>query len=196
MESFLRYLSSEPAIARVPFMIDSSDWNTTLAGVKNSQGRPIVNSISLKDGEDEFVRRATELFDLGASVIVMAFDEEGQATTFQRKTEICSRAYKLLADIGFAPSDIIFDCNILTVATGMKEHDSYAADFIEAVRWIKKKLPGVKTSGGVSNLSFAFRGNNSVRRAMHSVFLYHAISAGLYVRDSFYQEKQFFRCGL
>lgn len=179
MESFLRYLSSEPAIARVPFMIDSSDWNTILAGVKNSPGRPIVNSISLKDGEDEFVRRATELFDLGASVIVMAFDEEGQATTFQRKTEICSRAYKLLADIGFAPSDIIFDCNILTVATGMKEHDSYAADFIEAVRWIKKNLPGVKTSGGVSNLSFAFRGNNSVRRAMHSVFLYHAISAGL-----------------
>lgn len=179
MESFLRYLSSEPAIARVPFMTDSSDWDTILAGVKNSQGRPVVNSISLKDGEGEFVRRATELFDLGAAVIVMAFDEKGQATTFHRKTEICSRAYKILTGIGFAPSDIIFDCNILTVATGMKEHDSYASDFIEAVRWIKCNLPGAKTSGGVSNLSFAFRGNNPVRRAMHSVFLYHAISAGL-----------------
>ena len=179
MQDFLRYLASEPSVARVPFMIDSSDWETILAGVKNSSGRPVVNSISLKDGEEEFVRKAKELLDLGASVIVMAFDSKGQATTFSRKTEICSRAYKLLTDIGFAPSDIIFDCNILTVATGIREHDSYAVDFIEAVRWIKKNLPGAKTSGGVSNLSFSFRGNNAVRRAMHSVFLYHAISAGL-----------------
>ncbi|MBO4692574.1 MAG: methionine synthase [Bacteroidales bacterium] len=179
MESFLRYLSSEPAVAKVPFMIDSSDWNTILAGVKNSTGKPVVNSISLKDGEEEFLRRAKELHLLGAAVVVMAFDEQGQAVTLERKKEIAERAYKLLISIGYEPSDIILDCNILTIATGIAEHDSYAVNFIEAVRWIKQNLPGAKTSGGVSNLSFAFRGNNTVRRAMHSVFLYHAIAAGL-----------------
>ena len=179
MESFLRYLSSEPAVAKVPFMIDSSDWNTILAGVKNSTGKPVVNSISLKDGEDEFLRRAKELHLLGAAVVVMAFDEQGQAVTLERKKEIAERAYKLLINIGYEPSEIILDCNILTIATGISEHDSYAVNFIEAVRWIKQNLPGAKTSGGVSNLSFAFRGNNTVRRAMHSVFLYHAIAAGL-----------------
>lgn len=179
MESFLRYLSSEPAVAKVPFMIDSSDWNTILAGVKNSTGKPVVNSISLKDGEEEFLRRAKELHLLGAAAVVMAFDEQGQAVTLERKKEIAERAYKLLINIGYEPSEIILDCNILTIATGIAEHDSYAVNFIEAVRWIKQNLPGVKTSGGVSNLSFAFRGNNTIRRAMHSVFLYHAIAAGL-----------------
>ncbi|MBP5229661.1 MAG: methionine synthase [Bacteroidales bacterium] len=179
MESFLRYLSSEPAVARVPFMIDSSDWETILTGVKNSTGKPIVNSISLKEGEEEFLRRAKELHLLGAAVVVMAFDEQGQAVTLERKKEIAERAYKLLINIGYEPSDIILDCNILTIATGIAEHDSYAVNFIEAVRWIKQNLPGAKTSGGVSNLSFAFRGNNTIRRAMHSVFLYHAIAAGL-----------------
>ena len=179
MESFLRYLSSEPAVAKVPFMIDSSDWNTILAGVKNSTGKPVVNSISLKDGEEEFLRRAKELHLLGAAVVVMAFDEQGQAVTLERKKEIAERAYKLLISIGYEPSEIILDCNILTIATGIAEHDSYAVNFIEAVRWIKQNLPGAKTSGGVSNLSFAFRGNNTIRRAMHSVFLYHAIAAGL-----------------
>lgn len=179
MESFLRYLSSEPAVAKVPFMIDSSDWNTILAGVKNSTGKPVVNSISLKDGEEEFLRRAKELHLLGAAAVVMAFDEQGQAVTLERKKEIAERAYKLLINIGYEPSEIILDCNILTIATGIAEHDSYAVNFIEAVRWIKQNLPGAKTSGGVSNLSFAFRGNNTIRRAMHSVFLYHAIAAGL-----------------
>ena len=180
MQSFLRYIAGEPEIAKVPLMIDSSNWETILAGVKNCSGKCIVNSISLKDGEEEFVHRATELFYLGAAVIVMAFDEEGQALTYERKIQICRRAYDILTRrVGFAPSDIIFDCNILTIATGMPEHDNYAVDFIRAVRWIKENLPGAKTSGGVSNLSFAFRGNNKVREAMHSVFLYHAIAAGL-----------------
>jgi 5-methyltetrahydrofolate--homocysteine methyltransferase len=180
MQSFLRYIAGEPEIAKVPLMIDSSNWETILAGVKNCSGKCIVNSISLKDGEEEFVRRATELFYLGAAVIVMAFDEDGQALTYERKIQICKRAYDILTHrVGFAPSDIIFDCNILTIATGMPEHDNYAVDFIRAVRWIKENLPGAKTSGGVSNLSFAFRGNNKVREAMHSVFLYHAIAAGL-----------------
>lgn len=179
MESFLRYIGSEPEVAKVPFMIDSSNFETLLIGVKNSTGKPIVNSISLKEGEAEFLRRARELYKLGAALIVMAFDEKGQAVTFERKVEICQRAYNLLIAIGFRPSDIIFDCNILTIATGIAEHNNYAVDFIKAVKWIKANLKGAKTSGGVSNLSFAFRGNNVVRRAMHSVFLYHAINAGL-----------------
>lgn len=179
MRSFLRYIANEPNVARVPLMVDSSDWETIIEGVKNSTGKPIVNSISLKEGEEEFLRRAKELYDLGAAVVVMAFDEKGQAVTYGRKTEICARAYRLLEGIGFNPSDLVFDCNILTIATGMPEHDDYAKEYIEAVRWIKNNLPGAKTSGGVSNLSFAFRGNNTVRKAMHSVFLYHAIEAGL-----------------
>lgn len=179
MRKFLRYLANEPDVAKVPFMIDSSNWETITEGVKNCVGKPIVNSISLKEGEEVFIKKAEELFRLGAAVVVMAFDEKGQAVTFDRKTEICGRAYKLLTDIGFKPSDIIFDCNILTIATGISEHDNYARDYINAVRWIKQNLSGAKTSGGVSNLSFAFRGNNTIRKAMHSVFLYHAIEAGL-----------------
>ncbi|MBQ3522513.1 MAG: homocysteine S-methyltransferase family protein, partial [Bacteroidales bacterium] len=180
MATFIRYISNDPDIAKVPFMIDSSDWNTILAGLKNSTGKCIVNSLSLKEGEEEFVRKAKEIYLLGAAVIVMAFDEQGQAVTYERKIEICSRAYKILTEtVGFAPQDIIFDVNILTVATGLDEHNAYAVDYIRAVEWIKANLAGCKTSGGVSNLSFAFRGNNKVREAMHSVFLYHAIKAGL-----------------
>lgn len=180
METFLRYINNDPDIAKVPYMIDSSHWETILKGLKNSSGKPIVNSISLKDGEEEFLRKATEIYLLGAAVIVMAFDENGQAVTFERKIEICQRAFDLLTKkASFAPEDIIFDVNILTVATGMEEHDNYAVDFIKAVKWIKTNLPGCKTSGGVSNISFAFRGNNPIREAMHSVFLYHAINAGL-----------------
>lgn len=180
MASFLRYISNDPDIAKVPFMIDSSNWNTVVAGLHNCPGRGIVNSISLKEGEDEFLRKAREIKNLGAAIIVMAFDEQGQAVTFERKTEICSRAFTLLTqEVGFAANDIIFDVNILAVGTGIEEHNNYAVDFIKAVRWIKENLKGVKTSGGVSNLSFSFRGNNTVREAMHSVFLYHAIAAGL-----------------
>lgn len=180
MATFIRYISNDPDIAKVPFMIDSSDWNTILAGLKNCTGKAIVNSLSLKEGEEEFVRKAREIYLLGAAVIVMAFDEQGQAVTYQRKIEICERAYRILTEqVGFAPQEIIFDVNILTVATGLEEHDNYAVDYIKAVKWIKENLPGCKTSGGVSNLSFAFRGNNKVREAMHSVFLYHAIKAGL-----------------
>ena len=180
METFVRYISNDPYVAGAAFMIDSSDWETVLAGIKNSPGRCIVNSISLKEGEVEFLRKALEIKRLGAAVIVMAFDEKGQAVTYERKIEICRRAYSLLTEgAGFAPSDIIFDVNILTVGTGIREHDSYAVDYIRAVRWIKENLPLCHTSGGVSNLSFAFRGNNPVREAMHSVFLYHAIEAGL-----------------
>ncbi len=180
MATFVRYISNDPDIAKVPFMIDSSDWNTILAGLKNCTGKAIVNSLSLKEGEEEFVRKAREIYLLGAAVIVMAFDEQGQAVTYQRKIEICERAYRILTEqVGFAPQEIIFDVNILTVATGLEEHDNYAVDYIKAVKWIKENLPGCKTSGGVSNLSFAFRGNNKVREAMHSVFLYHAIKAGL-----------------
>lgn len=180
MESFLRYINNDPDIAKVPYMIDSSHWETILKGLKNSSGKAIVNSISLKEGEKEFLRKASEIYALGAAVIVMAFDEEGQAVTYRRKTDICQRAYDLLTKkVGFPPTDIIFDANILTIATGMEEHNNYAVDFIKAVKWIKTNLPGCKTSGGVSNLSFAFRGNNPVREAMHSVFLYHAINAGL-----------------
>lgn len=180
MATFIRYINNDPDIAKVPFMIDSSDWDTILAGLKNSTGKCIVNSLSLKEGEEEFIRKANEIYLLGAAVIVMAFDEQGQAVTYQRKIEICQRAYKILTEkVGFDPQEIIFDVNILTIATGLEEHNAYAVDYIRAVEWIKKNLPGCKTSGGVSNLSFAFRGNNKVREAMHSVFLYHAIKAGL-----------------
>ena len=161
-------------------MIDSSHWDTIVTGLKNAQGKCIVNSISLKEGEDAFLAKAKEIRRLGAAMVVMAFDEEGQATTYERKIEICSRAYRLLTNqAGIPPQDIIFDVNILAIGTGIEEHALYAADFIKAVEWIKNNLPGALTSGGVSNLSFAFRGNNAVREAMHSAFLYHAIKAGL-----------------
>ena len=179
MQTFCRHISGEPAVAKAVLMIDSSDWPTVLAGLKNAQGKCIVNSISLKAGEQDFLAKALELRRLGAAVVVMAFDEEGQATTYERKISIAQRAYNLLTSIGFPPEDIIFDVNILSVGTGIKEHQAYAVDFIRAVGWIKENLPYAKTSGGVSNLSFAFRGNNRVREAMHSVFLYHAIRAGL-----------------
>ena len=179
METFVRSLQNDPAVAKAALMIDSSDWACILAGLKNAQGRCIVNSISLKDGEQAFLEKAAEIHRLGAAMIVMAFDEQGQATTYGRKTAICERAYRLLTGIGIPPEEIIFDVNVLSIGTGIPEHDRYGIDFIEAVRWIKQNLPGVHTSGGVSNLSFAFRGNNTVRSAMHAVFLYHAIHAGL-----------------
>ena len=180
MERFVRYISNDPAVARVALMIDSSHWDTILAGLQNAQGKCIVNSISLKEGPEAFVEKARVIKSYGAAVVVMAFDEVGQATTYERKIEICSRAYGLLVnEAGFCPTDIIFDVNILSIGTGIEEHARYAVDFIEAVRWIKANLPGALTSGGVSNLSFAFRGNNAVREAMHSAFLYHAIKAGL-----------------
>ena len=180
MATFLRYISNDPDIAKVPFMIDSSNWETILAGLHNCPGKGIVNSVSLKEGEEEFLRKAKAIRELGAAIIVMAFDEQGQAVDFQRKIEICQRAFNLLTrKVGFKPNDIIFDVNILAIGTGIEEHDNYAVDFIKAVRWIKENLKGAKTSGGVSNLSFSFRGNNTVREAMHSVFLYHAIEAGL-----------------
>ena len=180
MERFVRYISNDPAVAKAALMIDSSHWETILAGLTNAQGKCIVNSISLKEGEDEFIRKAQAIRSLGAAMVVMAFDEKGQATTFERKIDICSRAYDLLTKkAGVSPEDIIFDVNILSIGTGIEEHAKYGVDFIEAVRWIKANLPGALTSGGVSNLSFAFRGNNAVREAMHSAFLYHAIKAGL-----------------
>lgn len=180
MTKFLRWISSDPAVARAAIMIDSSHWETILAGLKNTQGRCIVNSISLKEGEEAFLSKALEIKALGGAVIVIAFDEEGQATTYERKIGICQRAYSLLTEKAhLEPSDIIFDVNVLPIGTGIPEHASYGVDFIEAVRWIKQNLPGVRTSGGISNLSFSFRGNNAVRQAMHSVFLYHAINAGL-----------------
>ena len=180
MERFVRLISNEPDIAKTAFMIDSSKWETILAGLKNTQGKCIVNSISLKEGEEDFLYKAKEIQRLGAAVVVMAFDEEGQATTFQRKIDICQRAYDLLTtQARFTPENIIFDVNILAIGTGIEEHNNYAVDYIEAVRWIKQNLKGCRTSGGVSNLSFSFRGNNTVREAMHSVFLYHAIRAGL-----------------
>ena len=180
MERFVRCISNDPAVAKAALMIDSSHWDTILAGLKNAQGKCIVNSISLKEGPEEFVRKAKAIKALGAAMVVMAFDEEGQATTYDRKIEICGRAYRLLTEeAGVEPHDIIFDVNILSVGTGIEEHAKYAVDFIEAVRWIKTNLPGALTSGGVSNLSFAFRGNNAVREAMHSAFLYHAIKAGM-----------------
>jgi 5-methyltetrahydrofolate--homocysteine methyltransferase len=183
MQTFCRYIAGDPAVSRAVLMIDSSDWPTVIAGLKNAQGKCIVNSISLKGGEEDFLNKARELRRLGAAVVVMAFDEEGQATTYERKIAIAQRAYDLLTggSRGFVipAQDIIFDVNILSVATGIAEHQTYGIDFIRAVEWIKQHLPLAKTSGGVSNLSFAFRGNNRVREAMHSVFLYHAIHAGL-----------------
>ena len=180
MTRFLSLIGSEPEIARVPMMIDSSKWSVIEAGLKCVQGKPVVNSISLKNGEEEFLREARLVRQYGAAVIVMAFDEQGQADNFQRKIDICTRVYKLLTERAeFPASDIIFDPNILTVATGLDEHRNYAVDFIEATRWIKKNLPGARVSGGVSNISFSFRGNNTVREAMHAAFLYHAIRAGL-----------------
>lgn len=180
MAAFIRVINNDPDIARAAFMIDSSDWNTILAGLKNAQGKCIVNSISLKEGETEFLRKATEIRRLGAAVVVMAFDETGQAVTYEHKITVCQRAFRLLTEkAGFQPEDIIFDVNILAVGTGLEEHNLYTVDFIRAVAWIKQNLKGCRTSGGVSNLSFSFRGNNPVREAMHSAFLYHAIQAGL-----------------
>ena len=180
MEKFLRHIAGDPAVSKAALMIDSSHWETLLAGLKNAQGRCIVNSISLKEGEETFLAKAREIRRLGAAVVVMAFDEQGQATTFDRKVAICGRAYSLLTQqAGYAPHNIIFDVNVLSVGTGIPEHARYAVDFIEAVRWIKGNLPGSLTSGGISNLSFAFRGNNTVREAMHAAFLYHAVAAGL-----------------
>ncbi|RMF69840.1 MAG: methionine synthase, partial [Calditrichaeota bacterium] len=180
MVKFLNLLSVEPDIARVPVMIDSSKWSVIEAGLKCLQGKGVVNSISLKEGEDSFKEHARKVRAYGAAVIVMAFDEKGQATTFERKIEICKRAYDILTrEVGFPPQDIIFDPNILTVATGIEEHNNYAVDFIRATKWIKENLPLAKVSGGVSNISFSFRGNNPVREAMHSAFLYHAIQAGM-----------------
>ncbi len=180
MVRFLKLIASEPEIARVPIMVDSSKWSVIEAGLKCLQGKGIVNSISLKEGEAEFKRQATLLRRYGAATVVMAFDEQGQADTFERKTQICQRAYRLLVDeIGFPAEDIIFDPNIFAIATGIDEHANYAVDFIEATRWIKAHLPGAKVSGGVSNVSFSFRGNDPVREAIHTVFLYHAIQAGM-----------------
>ena len=180
MERFVRYISNDPAVAKAALMIDSSHWETIIAGLKNAQGKCIVNSISLKEGPEKFIEKAKTIKSLGAAVVVMAFDEEGQATTLDRKIEICARAYRILTEeAGMNPENIIFDANILSIGTGIEEHSKYAIDFIEAVRWIKSNLPGALTSGGVSNLSFSFRGNNAVREAMHSAFLYHAIKAGL-----------------
>ncbi len=179
MHRFLSLLASEPEVAKVPFMVDSSKWEVIEAGLKCLQGKGIVNSISLKEGEEKFRENARTVLKYGAAVVVMAFDEQGQAATYADKIRICERAYRILVEVGFAPEDIIFDPNILTVATGMAEHDNYAVDFIEATRWIKQNLPHAKVSGGVSNISFSFRGNNKVREAMHSAFLYHAIRAGM-----------------
>ena len=180
MTTFLNLVASEPEIARVPIMIDSSKWKVIRAGLKCVQGKCIVNSISLKEGEEVFIAHAREVKQLGAAVIVMAFDEKGQADTYSRKIEVCERAYRILVDkVGFAPEDIIFDPNVLAVATGIEEHNNYAVDFIQATGWIRKNLPGAHVSGGVSNLSFSFRGNNYIREAMHAVFLYHAIQQGM-----------------
>src|SRR5574343_580387 len=179
MEKFLKLIASEPDISRVPIMIDSSKWEVIEAGLKCIQGKGIVNSISMKEGEAEFLRQARLCRQYGAAVIVMAFDEKGQADTFARKTEICQRAYDLLVGIGFPAEDIVFDPNIFAIATGIAEHDNYAVDYIEAVGWIHRNLPYAKTSGGVSNVSFSFRGNDTVREAIHTVFLYHAIKAGM-----------------
>ncbi len=180
MVRFLNLIASEPDIARVPIMIDSSKWSVIEAGLRCIQGKGIVNSISMKEGLDEFKRQAKLIKRYGAAAVVMAFDEQGQADTYQRKVEICERAYRVLVDeVGFPPEDIIFDPNIFAIATGIEEHDNYAVDFIEATRWIKQNLPGAKVSGGVSNVSFSFRGNDPVREAIHTVFLYHAIQAGM-----------------
>ncbi|MGD0831255.1 MAG: methionine synthase [Terracidiphilus sp.] len=179
MTRYLQLLASEPEVAKVPFMVDSSKWEVIEAGLKCLQGKGIVNSISLKEGEAKFRQNAAAVRKYGAAVVVMAFDENGQAATYEEKIRICERAYNILLEVGFPPEDIIFDPNILTVATGMEEHNNYAVDFINATRWIKVNLPHAKVSGGVSNISFSFRGNNKVREAMHSAFLYHAIAAGM-----------------
>lgn len=180
MVRFLNLIASEPEIARVPIMIDSSKWEVIEAGLKCIQGKGIVNSISMKEGVEPFIRQAKLVRRYGAAAVVMAFDEKGQADTFERKVEICERAYRMLVDeVGFPPEDIIFDPNIFAIATGIEEHDNYAVDFINATRWIKQNLPGAKVSGGVSNVSFSFRGNEPVREAIHTVFLYHAIQAGM-----------------
>lgn len=180
MTTFLNLLMSEPEISRVPIMIDSSKWEVILAGLKCVQGKCIVNSISLKEGEEKFISHAREVKAYGAAVVVMAFDEKGQADTYARKVEVCSRAYRILTEVvHFCPQDIIFDPNVLAVATGIEEHNNYAVDFIQAAGWIRKNLPGAHVSGGVSNLSFSFRGNNYIREAMHAVFLYHAIRQGM-----------------
>ena len=180
MKTFLNLIMSDPDIARVPIMIDSSKWEVIETGLKCLQGKSIVNSISLKEGEEKFIERARMIKRLGAAVVVMAFDEQGQADTYQRKIEVCERAYRILTSrLGFNPNDIIFDPNVLSVATGIEEHNNYAVDFIKATGWIKLNLPGAHVSGGVSNLSFSFRGNNYIREAMHAVFLYHAIQQGL-----------------
>ena len=180
MTRFLQLLGSEPEVAKVPFMVDSSKWEVIEAGLKCVQGKGIVNSISLKEGEAKFREHARKVLKYGAAVVVMAFDEKGQAATLADKIRICERAYDILVDeVGFPPEDIIFDPNILTVGTGIEEHNNYAVDFIEATRWIKENLPHAKVSGGVSNVSFSFRGNNPVREAMHSAFLFHAIQAGM-----------------
>ncbi|SVC75685.1 uncharacterized protein METZ01_LOCUS328539, partial [marine metagenome] len=180
MARFLNLVAGEPNVSRVPIMIDSSKWSVIEAGLKTVQGKCIINSISLKEGEEAFTKHARLALRYGAAVIVMAFDEKGQAATLQDKARICERAYKILVDgVGFPPEDIIFDPNVLTVATGIAEHDGYSLDFIESVREIKNKCPLARTSGGISNVSFSFRGNNVVREAMHAVFLYHARQAGL-----------------
>lgn len=180
MKTFLNLIMSEPEIARVPIMIDSSKWEVIEAGLKCLQGKSIVNSISLKEGEEIFIERARMIKRLGAATVVMAFDEKGQADTYERKIEVCGRAYRILVEqVGFNPNDIIFDPNVLAVATGIEEHNNYAVDFIKATGWIKQNLPGAHVSGGISNLSFSFRGNNYIREAMHAVFLYHAIQQGM-----------------
>jgi 5-methyltetrahydrofolate--homocysteine methyltransferase len=180
MTRFLQLLGTEPEVAKVPFMIDSSNWEVLQAGLKCMQGKGIVNSISLKEGEKKFCENAATVLKYGAAAVVMAFDEKGQAADYEDKIRVCQRAYRILVDkVGLPAEDIIFDPNILTVATGMEEHNNYAVDFIRATKWIKENLPDAKVSGGVSNISFSFRGNNRVREAMHSAFLYHAIRAGL-----------------
>src|SRR5687767_7607620 len=180
MTTFLKLIAAEPDIARVPVMVDSSKWSVIEAGLKCVSGKPIVNSISMKEGEEQFLEQAIICKSFGASVIVMAFDEKGQADTQDRKVEICERAYKILTQqVGYDPQDIIFDPNIFAIATGIEEHNNYGVDFIEATRIIKQKMPLTKVSGGVSNISFSFRGNDTVREAMHSVFLFHAIRAGM-----------------
>src|SRR5581483_6270567 len=179
MTTFLNLVATEPEVARIPIMVDSSRWSVLQAGLRCLQGKGVVNSLSLKEGEDAFLEQARTVRRYGAGVVVLAFDEAGQADTVARKVEICERAYRLLVDEGFPPEDIIFDANVLGVATGIPEHDEFAKAFIEALPLIKERCPGVKTSGGISNLSFSFRGNDVVREAMHSAFLYHAIRAGL-----------------
>ncbi|MFN7706387.1 MAG: dihydropteroate synthase, partial [bacterium] len=172
MSTFLNLVAHEADIAKVPLMVDSSKWEILQVGIRHSPGKPIVNSISLKEGEAEFLNKAKFIHQHGAAVVVMAFDEQGQAADYENKVRICKRAYKLLTENGFPAEDVIFDPNILTVGTGLPEHANYAVDFIEAVRTIKKECPGARTSGGVSNVSFSFRGNNTVRESMNAVFLY------------------------